>query len=99
MRLLALLISTSSLLTSVQTFKHDQAPFSLNYNATPILTIPSDKWATLNESVGGRLLSGVPFARPCYAKYEGLVSGVEAEECAQVRGAYRNECKSSLRIH
>lgn len=98
MRLLPLLISTSSLLTSVQAFTHNQAPFSLNDNATPILTITSDKWAALNESVGGRLLSGVPFARPCYAKYEGLVSGIEAEKCAQVRGAYRNECKSPLRI-
>ena len=32
-------------------------------------TLPTDIWASLNESVGGRLSEGTPYAEPCFSYY------------------------------
>jgi hypothetical protein len=80
---------------SLQPEGHDQAPFRFPYDSTtpPILTIPPARWTALNASVGGRLFPGVPFAKPCFSRYEGWESGVEIEGCEDVRRGYGNECK------
>ncbi|KAF8517612.1 hypothetical protein JB92DRAFT_2905024 [Gautieria morchelliformis] len=81
------------LLASLQPESHRQAAFLSPYDSTtpPILTVPPARWAALNASVGGRLFPGVPFAKPCFAKYEGWESGVEIEGCEGVRRGYGNE--------
>ena len=90
------LIRAVSLLAYVQASIPDQVPFLSAYDnaTTPILAVPSARWAALNASVGGRLFPGVPFAKPCFFKYGVGVSDVETEKCEQVKRMYRNECKS-----
>ena len=52
--------------------------------STPISAITSEQWASLNESVGGRLAVGEPIAKPCY---DNGLSG----ECRAVQNGYTTD--------
>ena len=55
--------------------------------ATPSIVSP---WQTLNNSVGGRLLTGTPWELPCFSSAN-VSSGVAAQnsaECAAVQANY-----------
>ncbi|KAJ7605564.1 FAD-binding domain-containing protein [Roridomyces roridus] len=46
-------------------------------------------WATLNKTVGGRLVQGAPFARSCFASASAGTNGVfDAKECTVVQKNY-----------
>lgn len=46
-------------------------------------------WDGLKRQVGGRLFSGVPFAKPCFSQFD-------SSECLAVRQKYLDERKSRL---
>ncbi|KAF8912199.1 FAD-binding domain-containing protein [Gymnopilus junonius] len=47
-------------------------------------------WAALNETVGGRLYHGYPFAKPCFSTYNGNKIVPNTAECAYVQENYVN---------
>jgi FAD/FMN-containing dehydrogenase len=47
-------------------------------------------WAALNASVGGRLFSAEPFARPCFSVWEGQPVTPDAAQCAVIQDNYFN---------
>lgn len=54
---------------------------SLSYSAN----VNQGDWASLNASVGGRLLKGVPFAQPCF------VQPFNSTACENIRSVYVDE--------
>ncbi|KAI7245139.1 hypothetical protein KC343_g6969 [Hortaea werneckii] len=52
--------------------------------STPISSITSEQWSSLNESVGGRLAVGYPIAKPCF-------DNPLSSECADVQGGYTTD--------
>lgn len=52
----------------------------------------SSVWDTLNQTVGGRLFVGVPFAEPCFPQS----IGANATQCLQVQATYLDERKQLL---
>ncbi|KAI1407054.1 FAD-binding domain-containing protein [Hypoxylon sp. FL1857] len=45
-------------------------------------------WATLNDSVAGRLHAARPFALPCYSLYNGSAIVVDEAACSLIRDSY-----------
>jgi hypothetical protein len=50
----------------------------------------------LNETVGGKLLKGVPFSSPCFSNLDGHARTPNLTTCDSVRSGYNDERKSSL---
>lgn len=59
--------------------------------AAPASSITDAQWASLNSSVGGRLVNGFPWARPCYSFYNGSAQTPDAAACASVQSLYKND--------
>lgn len=57
-------------------------------------------WAALNETVGGRLYHGRPFAKACFSTYNGNKVVPNTAECAYVQENYfNNHSKSSTTFY
>lgn len=53
----------------------------------------SAHWEALNATVQGRLVHGIPLARPCFKLGNGTGGDFDAEECTIIIQDYLNECK------
>lgn len=59
----------------------------------------STQWNALNATVQGRLIRGVPFARPCFQLTNQTSGTFDADKCSIVIQDYLNECILLLFIH
>lgn len=59
----------------------------------------STQWDALNATVQGRLIRGIPFARPCFRLSNQISGSFDAGECSVVIQDYLNECIVFLFIH
>ncbi|KAJ7641178.1 FAD-binding domain-containing protein [Roridomyces roridus] len=67
------------------------ALYTLTTSAASVATIPQSAWTQLNSTVGGRLVRGIPYARPCFARVGPGVSGSKnGAACAVVQADYVN---------
>lgn len=57
------------------------------------------QWDALNATVQGRLIRGVPFARPCFQLTNQTGGSFYGDECSIVIQDYLNECIVFLFIH
>jgi len=62
-----------------------QNPFLVPENTTSLPTPTTSDWATLNETVGGRLYIGKPWSNPCFSTYNGEPNTQDEEACAFVQ--------------
>ena len=71
---------------------------SLNFATSPLCgpSAPTAAaWASLNETVGGRLYHGHPFAKACFSTYNGNKVTPNLAECAYVQENYFNNHSES----
>lgn len=54
----------------------------------------SAHWDVLNATVQGRLVRGIPLARPCFKLANGTGGHYNADECSNIIHGYLNECAS-----
>lgn len=59
---------------------------------------PQD-WTNLNRTVGGRLSSGFPWAKPCFSKFNGQSQHPDAGECQDVQQVYFNNSRAFFCIN
>ncbi|KAI9660637.1 MAG: hypothetical protein M1821_009989 [Bathelium mastoideum] len=53
--------------------------------------IPSVEWQKLNQTVGGRLFTATPLAKPCYNTYDGQPNTPDQAQCSAIGASYQNE--------
>jgi hypothetical protein len=59
-------------------------------------TVTSANWTALNQTVGGRLQSGVPFSQPCFSRLAGGASNTpNATQCAEIQSRNEDHCTLS----
>lgn len=62
---------------------------SLSVIVGPSFQLPSSaQWNSLNTTVQGRLLRGIPFARPCYELVSDVEGQADAQECSSIIQGY-----------
>lgn len=59
--------------------------------STPISSITTAQWNSLNQTVGGRLYQGAPIAKPCFTFYNGAQSNPDLAQCKAVQDGYVDE--------
>lgn len=59
--------------------------------STPISEITPSQWRALNATVGGRLFSATPVAKPCYSYYNGVFTAPDLQQCTAVQNGYTTE--------
>lgn len=69
------------------------SPLSANGYSLPTLPqsplfLPSITWDALNATVGGRLHRGEPYAKACFAIYNGAAVERDVEVCTEVQKVY-----------
>ncbi|KJA24252.1 hypothetical protein HYPSUDRAFT_214704 [Hypholoma sublateritium FD-334 SS-4] len=62
--------------------------YSLPALAQSPLSLPIPPWDALNATVGGRLHRGEPYAKACFASYNGVAVGWDVEVCKKVQSEY-----------
>lgn len=62
--------------------------YSLPVLSQSPLFLPSPAWDALNVTVGGRLYRGEPYAKACFASYNGEAVGRDAGACRKVQSEY-----------
>lgn len=54
----------------------------------PASSISSSQWQTLNDTLGGKLRTALPFSAPCFSTVNGLNVSVDSEACSSVEANY-----------
>lgn len=49
------------------------------------------QWSAFNATVGGRLVVGYPWAKPCYSNYNGQLQTPNVAACTVVQNGYKND--------
>ncbi|KAF1988613.1 FAD-binding domain-containing protein [Aulographum hederae CBS 113979] len=47
-------------------------------------------WNALNSTLGGKLLTGTPIAKPCFSNYKGVPGAKDATSCTAVQAGYNS---------
>lgn len=56
----------------------------------PASSISNSQWQTLNDTLGGKLRTALPFSAPCFSTVNGLNVTVDSEACSNVEVNYTN---------
>ncbi|KAF8163701.1 hypothetical protein B0H34DRAFT_672644 [Crassisporium funariophilum] len=67
------------------------------FRGASVHAVNGSDWVRLNATLGGRLLPGEPWSKPCFTRYNGIAVEPDPERCTYVQANYfqshRDQCQ------